>query len=148
MITLTIQEAMNSKEKTQGHCIYFYRDKDAPLYIGRSIHPCERLREHLGETLLHPLPDTVGSTILENMPESLEWAVEIWEIQEMRPDLYQEALKTGSLTQLANDLEDFIIGHMKPHLNAKGHNYHNPLPDRYIKRKIANEGVKLGCTAP
>lgn len=144
MITLTIQEAMESGEKTKGHCIYFYLDNDTLLYIGRSIRPCERLREHLGETPLYPFPDSVGSIIMDNMPESLLWIVKIWTIEELRPDIYQEALRTGMIDRLVKDLEEASIMRYKPHLNGIGHNYHNPLPDRYIKRKIANEGVKLG----
>lgn len=143
MITLTIQEVRDSMEKTQWHCVYVYRDKDTYLYIGRSVHPCERLREHLGETTSYPLSDSVGDIIIDNMPESLHWTVEIWALQELRPDLYQEALKTDKLDQLVNDLEEYLIGHFKPHLNVLGRNYRNPLPDRYIKRKIANKGVNL-----
>lgn len=37
MITLTIKDAIESIEKTQGHCIYFYCDNDTILYIGSLV---------------------------------------------------------------------------------------------------------------
>lgn len=136
MLLLTIKEALESSaERTEGQCLYLYRDEDTIFYVGRSIHPLERLKQHVLRT------DAIGSLILDNMPESFLWTMEIWTVQELRPDVHMDIPLQDIY---AASLEMDFIAEKNPCLNALNRTSSNPLPDRYSKRKIANKGVVLG----
>ncbi|MBO0794410.1 MAG: hypothetical protein J2P36_26140, partial [Ktedonobacteraceae bacterium] len=59
--------------------------------------------------------------------------------------LGKSTLEIQSSIDIATDeFEKALMDYYKPHLNVKDKIHSNPLPDRYIKRIVANKGVKLG----
>lgn len=72
MLQLTIREALECEDEETGeHYIYLYKEDATVFYVGRSIHPFERLRQHIGQAPRSPFPDAIGSLILNNRPVSL-----------------------------------------------------------------------------
>jgi len=139
MIQTTIGKAMETFEEEQ--CLYVYRDEDTIFYVGRSIHPYTRLLEHLGKGARLPWPDRVGQIILDNMPESLNWTMEIWELKELITAKEYEQIAMHDV--FIQTCEEELIYRLGPCLNAIVNKNGSHLPERYNKRPIANEGVKL-----
>ncbi len=92
------------------------------------------------------------------MPESLSWTIDLYTLSDCL-----EAVKThqsGSIAAFQRYLaqetfrkeammiaEETLIRQHRPHLNQ--HNaawYDDPLPDRYVKQTIVNEGITLPDT--
>jgi len=155
MIKTTIGEVINQVIDTSEHHLYVYRDGDTVFYVGQSGSPADRLMEHLGKD--RPwVPDRVGTVILENMPQSNQWQIEMYTLRDciefMRTqavlNFYVEHLDNLLFRrELINDAEDAMIGQLKPCLNIiKNTRNRARLPEKYQPNKntIANEGVKLG----
>lgn len=51
--------------------------------MGKSVQPLERLLQHPGRALPYA-PDTVGQVILENMPVSLFWSMDLYTLSDCR----------------------------------------------------------------
>jgi len=90
MVHLTIDDFFNGRDLPDiPGDMYFYRDDDARLlYIGESNHVERRLLEHLGLTW-RALSSSVGATVIKNLPNSLVWTVDVYELKEckaMLPD--------------------------------------------------------------
>lgn len=159
MISLTIKEAVEQTIDTTDHYLYLYRDGDVIFYVGRSISPLDRNLEHMG--LSHrSLADQLGHVIRDNRPDSWNWTLELYTleecislIQQRMPEVYRhymEVLNTPTnprssykYKELADDAETVMIEHYRPCLNGMKKQYRNPLPRKYIKIEIANEGVIL-----
>lgn len=138
MQRLTIQEAIeaiDTPNREAGHYIYRYYDGDTTFYVGRSVHPFERLREHLGQGERLPLPDAIGRLILDNHPDSLSWVMEIYGLQELAPTL--DLSCTSLLSMYADRLEDEAIARFQPCLNAINNPTGARLPVKYHRRKVA-----------
>jgi hypothetical protein len=157
VLTLTIGKALNEYVDTGEHYLYLYRDGDAIFYVGKSVQPLERLLQHLGRALPYA-PDTVGQVILENMPASLSWLIDLYTLSDCRETVraqmpgtvvgFQHLLAQGSLRNEAMTVaEEALIRQHRPHLNQQNATqYDNPLPDRYMRQTIVNEGITLPDT--
>ncbi len=44
---MIIRDARNTLKEVEDHFLYIYRDGDTVLYVGKSIHPFKRLRQHI-----------------------------------------------------------------------------------------------------
>jgi hypothetical protein len=145
MITRTIREALEAEDEdgmAASQHLYIFRDGDLVFYVGRSAQPFERLQQHLGqsETWVTP-PDMLGKLILNNLPESLDWNMDVITLKEIQ-EVY--ASKKVSFIPSIEIAEGEMIAHCKPCLNHTENRRPTPLPDRYLKRRaISNDGIKL-----
>ncbi len=142
---------------TGEHYLYLYRDGDTIFYVGRSVQPLERLLQHLGRALPYA-PDAVGLVIQENMPESLRWTIDLYTLSDCQEAVkaYQPESVTAFGRYLAQGAmrkeammiaEEALIWQCRPHLNQQNATwYSNPLPDRYVRQEIVNEGLTLPDT--
>lgn len=137
MLRLTIKEALDQDDASYGPHIYFYREGETIFYIGQSVQPFERLRQHLGRGLLSPGPDAIGNLILDNRPASLSWTVQITPLSEIH------AAQASHVKVSITRLERALIEHFKPCINNMGNKHATPLPAKYRPTGAANEGVKL-----
>ncbi len=82
------------------HYLYSIRADNTCLYVGKSRHPVRRVQEHVGtKTLL--ASDTLGQTVLCNLPRSLFWRVSLYTLTDCLPALIEMWSKyTQRLTQL------------------------------------------------
>jgi len=176
-----------------GHFIYLYRDGDVIFYVGRSSDPINRLQQHMGLDHTYPnssYPSNLGRVIQDNLPESVEWTLEVYTLEDCVPLIEQYAsdvlphylnLLSGekefieSVAASRSDIERRFISDEKwmrdckegfqlyiykrlgdiaeqamfdrygPHLNYILNTARvRPLPARYVKERIANEGAKYG----
>lgn len=157
MITLTIDEALKGTHDVSGHYIYLYRDQEVVFYVGRSYYPLNRLLQHMALDGTS-LGDITGDTISDNLPASLHWTMELYTLEECKEAVqthykgsyhwyckHIQAMDTSLAppTDLICKAEQAMIEKYNPCLNAIGNRTPSTLPDRYIKRKISNEGVNL-----
>ena len=150
MIKVTIQEALSKRLKTDGHYVYLYRDDDTVFYVGQSRHPLRRFYQHMGK-YRGSYSDSVGDFIIENQPESLNWQIEIYTLEECRPfmacsDGYYEGCIGNPILfgEIVNAAEVAFIELFRPCFNRIHNLKPTSLPVKYHRPKIANEGVKLG----
>jgi hypothetical protein len=146
MLQLTMNEALEREDIAREQRIYIYRDQETILYVGRSIHPFQRLQEHLGNGVYISSPDAIGQLILDNRPDSLTWTIEIQTLQELASsNEYDLAIQSNTLASLAEDIEGDVIYRLKPCMNLIGAHNRNKTPAKYINAaKIANQGAKYG----
>lgn len=153
MIKTTIKEALTRRTKTDGHYIYVYRDNGVVFYVGQSKKPMYRFAQHMGK-YRNACADLVGSFILDNMPESQDWQIEIYTLEECKPFLthdirfYEESINSPLpfiFDMVIDQAEVALIRHFNPCLNTLDNPNPSRIPEKYTKNnKIANEGVKLG----
>lgn len=77
----TFAEALERKGwEDQSQCVYVYRHHitEAVLYVGQTVMPFLRLRQHLS-TDREP---KIGGIIKKNLPEAYNWIVEIYSVAE------------------------------------------------------------------
>jgi hypothetical protein len=124
------------------HFLYLVHNKDACFYVGQSVDPINRIHQHLAipsAKWAQLYPSLLGKLIKDNAPESYDWTVEFYNFEDFNMHNVPELTRKSTI----NLLEEILIEQTKPCLNVIGRNYHNPLPDKYQKHKIANKGVKL-----
>ncbi len=157
MLQISMKDALDEDtyQDAKHHYLYLYRDGETALYVGRSYDPIERLRQHMGQGRAIAA-DQVGDIIQDNLPASLAWTVELFTLADCLPLVarympgshqhYTACLDRPEQQQeLAKVAETAMIDHYRPCLNGSGARYYDhPVPERYIKRKIANRGVILG----
>lgn len=142
MKTIIIGAILAGKaEFIPGPCVYLVRAGELVLYVGKSTYSAaDRLLEHMGLELPSPGPDRLGLLIRDNRPEADGWEVDIYTPDDWKP--YLSEVDPSPL----DTVEQFLIDKRGPYLNVT-HNRNNPnrkpLPDKYIKHRIANEGVRL-----
>lgn len=80
MIETTIQAIVNNTAPHDiQHELYLVRDGNDVLYVGKSIHPLERIKEHTrGGSAL-------ATRIQASMPLAYTWAVELYTVAELEP---------------------------------------------------------------
>jgi hypothetical protein len=142
----------------KGYYLYVYSHEDTIFYVGRSVDPLDRLMQHMGRSKSRPcLPDAVGDLIQDNFPDSKEWAVTFYSLEDFsKTSDGQEASwlsfyrhMTGNLPgwphekETVSDLEEHLIAHLRPCMNRTNNAKGTLLPEKYIKQEIANKGVKL-----
>lgn len=163
--TMTLQDALES-DIAPGHYVYRYRDGREILYVGKSRYPDERLLEHLGISERHLfacdlepakqgmlsdldfrplLADWIGEVIADNRPRSWAWSLDYIHLKDLYPQAYSQREKHPALLDtLLSHAETECIRYYSPYCNIMHKRPGHPLPERYIKRKVANRGVKLG----
>lgn len=158
MLTFSIEEALKTKQNTIGHYLYLYQDKEVYLYVGKSIQPIARLKGHLGIDG-RSLGSHLGSIIHDNKPESLQWTLTLFSLEECKPLVekhkplffqhYQEVLEMSkpygpiyddSLVDIA---EMALIDHYQPCLNIAEVSYTNNIPQRYLKHSEDSSSMYL-----
>src|SRR5579885_1704143 len=159
MVTITVKEAIECPpgllDRVADHYLYAYRDGEVVFYVGRSQSPLDRLTEHLGLAGSSG-GSRLGNLILDHTPESLAWQMELYTFADCAPLVQQfmpamsvwyeakRAIKPGYDKDMADLAEQALIESLRPCLNSINRaNYSNPLPQKYIKRRYANEGVKI-----
>lgn len=83
MLSLTIEEALQRKEEVPGHPLYLYRQENIPIYVGKSLRPFKRLREHLKE------PDSFSYQFERCSPTSLKWVIDLLTLEECEPAIME-----------------------------------------------------------
>jgi len=151
MLTLTIKAMLEEKQIDTGdHWPYVYRDGDTIFYVGKSYHPIERGLAHLG-LVGRQGTDGLGNMIKNNLPQSLEWTVDLYTLFDCEPFIttalfsekqigkYRrllarlEADEAWSADMGVNMAERALIYHFHPYLNVQCALYYDvEIPDRYL----------------
>lgn len=176
MKTYTIKEALLDDSSTIPGFVYVVRDGEVIFYVGISQSPTLRICQHVGMADAHELYcspqkfiedmetkktksyrwtcSPVGSCILDNAPESLNWSFDVYE----KADAIEVIKRIGYAKIFPNLLpmmehgwydqrqlvENALIDELKPCFNRMGNNHPSAVPDRYIHDSgITNEGVIL-----
>lgn len=157
MLSYTLSDAVENSYDVSEHFLYVVRDEDVVFYVGQSNNPLQRLMQHLGYD--RPwMPDALGRTIRENRPACAKWTLDLYTLEDciefIQKDMpgslesYKEDLKDGhpmTIKSLRNCAELAMIDCFAPYLNTLlNRRNRRPLPSKYVKPSIANEGVKLG----
>jgi hypothetical protein len=170
MLSITIGEALQQKlPDTWGHYLYLYRDGIVVLYVGRSEVPIQRLREHLGERT-YGLSDYVGHIIESSRPESFDWGIDLFTLEDCEPFIrkyssgtwlgklqvktYERNVKEARVAeaeglgyynlQAVKEAELVLMRHYRPCLNRTGR-WTSPLPERY-RRPPSSSDLTLAYT--
>lgn len=140
MRTLTIKKlrGLLSGEIPEGrgmgkYSLYVFRDKAKTVfYVGMtSRHILDRLNEHMDLTWGTTL---ISALVLDNLPESDEWRVDLYALEEIIPDADERLAKTSLMT-LCREAELVLINRLHPALNTQ-HANAMPMPDQYVKARI------------
>jgi hypothetical protein len=117
-----------------GAVLYRISDGSIVLYIGISLRNIDvRLREHLG--LAYHAQSPIGRLIERMLPESVDWAINLFTTDELRtylrPQWKHRGIDQWSRQDVARVAETEMIQRDRPCLND--HNNVNPrsLPKRY-----------------
>jgi hypothetical protein len=141
MLEFTIETALEGNIDTIDHCLYLYRDGSTVFYVGRSTSPLQRLHEHLGRGDFCNLPSPLGKTILDNLPLSLSWTLQLLTVADCEPLVllhrpeyhgwYLQQLNRRLAREAAEVAEEALIDHYRPYLNIAGNPAARPLPQKY-----------------
>jgi len=132
MITIPLRELVSvdweepdEKPWPENRPVYVIRDGETVFYVGRTSQGISyRVGEHLGLWGRTPgAPSEVGRLILENMPESGSWQVDLM----TRRDCHDEYLRDPD----ASTAERAMIRKLRPCLNRQSNPNPSRLPDCY-----------------
>lgn len=150
MMTVTLAKALSGRadislDVFDRSAVYVVRDNDLVLYVGITRGSlCDRLLGHCGrgEFGWASGVDSLGVVIQDNHPSSMSWLVDIYTERDCVEDLRRFG-PNYNLHWLEN-AEIMLIERLRPCLNVV-HNRGNrtPLPEKYIKYKIANDGMDV-----
>ncbi len=146
MIKTTIRDALRGVVGASLHRLYKVSDGDTVLYIGQSIEPLNRLKEHMG---LHGRggTSTLGTFIHDFLPGSLSFTYELFTVEECKPLIVQyETMPLEDYKEYGSAsidaAETALIKHYHPCLNNRYGAYAAPLPEKY-RRVQVNEPIVL-----
>jgi hypothetical protein len=149
MLRLTIEDALKGTNDTTDHYLYLYRAGEMVLYIGRSTSPLERLLEHLGRGAYTRRTSPLGALILDHLPLSLTWLIELRTVAECeelvrhyRPECYEwyhEQINKHLAREASEVAEDALIEHFRPCLNIMGNRQGQELPEQYRRTSRPRE---------
>ena len=149
MLDLTLEKALEGNADTSDHYLYIYQAGPTILYIGRSTSPLQRLYEHLGQGDFHNAPSSLGRTILDNLPFSLNWRLLLLTIADCEPfvrqhrpefhEWYIQQLKRRLAREATGVAEESLIDHYQPCLNIAGNRKPQTLPENYRKSSPSPE---------
>jgi hypothetical protein len=139
MIQTTIGELLDGAEfDTRGHRVYLVRDADVVFYIGKSdAGILGRLGEHLGRGgWRRGSPSLLGQLILDNLPASRTWQVELFTVPDCRDAIQKHFPYLKFPERWDSDMaEQALIWEHRPCLNT-AHNYDGQkLPERYQNKE-------------
>lgn len=142
MISLSFKQFMSGEYTTRGyHELYVLRNKEDILYIGISQNISWRwfggLSSHLmqniyGEWIYN---STAGEVVVRNMPESLDWTIELWTLRDCVRFLGGKIRKWKLTYRGINIIEPYMIMRLKPLLNvslADGYHHSQELRQKYL----------------
>lgn len=142
--------------------MYVVRDGDVIFYVGVSQSPRFRLCQHLGIAGPHSFyrsPEKfiadveagkadvlgcsqVGRCILDNAPNSLQWAFDIYEQADASAVLQREDPTRRPSPQnwysQRTWVEDALIRELRPYLNRMGNPHERELPEKYVRESDVN----------
>lgn len=145
MFRIKIKDAVNDEISIlpieyAGSRIYVIRDGETIFYVGQSVDPVYRIQQHLGYE--RQPASRIGRLILANEPESDEWIVECYQLEDCRPifekhvEFPDEQLRKFLVNFACTDVqraESYMINALHPCLNSTFNKKPNPLPTKYIK---------------
>ena len=153
MLHMTLHQALIGNTETKEHCLYLYRDQEVIFYIGRSLFPLERLREHLGLGAFDCCRSPLGTLILEHLPQALFWTMELWTIadcgllvQLYRPeyhDWYRQQIQRRLSREASEVAEEVLIEYYQPCLNIVENRQRKVLPERYQQKNGVHQNLLL-----
>jgi hypothetical protein len=136
MLQFTIQEALdrtNIGQQALGCVIYLIRDGETIFYIGQSVSPLDRLQGHLGQDW-HQQVSAVGRCIQKNAPDSDQWTIELYTLQDCGPFVQKHYECFGGLRMYDVSIaEQSMIQLFCPCLNDRHNPHPAPLPGQYLK---------------
>lgn len=90
MLSITLQDLLQGREdhQTQDHFLYSIRDGETLFYIGQTKNdPKERLFTHIFAHRNRRKQSNVGVFILQNLPTSLNWVIDLYTLKDCEPIL-------------------------------------------------------------
>jgi hypothetical protein len=149
MVSATIREILDGYETPdidKPFCIYVVKNGDDIFYVGQSRVGVEyRFLSHLGKgDPRSPYPDHLGNIIIDNMPDSANWTVEFMTMQDCAEYIRKWFPHYHDQTRWdVDNAEQALIHEFEPYCNVMHRRKANPLPKKYNKHPIANDGVIL-----
>lgn len=127
------------------YSLYLVRDVEFIIYVGQTtMGVARRLQLHLEGGGWPPEPSNLGQLILDNVPDSHAWTVNVWELHECDPLVSQHLPRIASIgarfdrfgSRLSGksdlDLAELaLMREYKPALNGTGNPFKRPLPPKY-----------------
>jgi hypothetical protein len=129
----SFEEYLDLVKEAPLYRIYVIRDGDVIFYIGKSIDIPARLGEHLGIYGRRgaSYPDRIGYLILDNMPESKRWQVDLMTVAAVAEKLDP----AGRWRWDVDFAERDMIKALRPCVNVMHNSNGSALPERYLNRK-------------
>jgi hypothetical protein len=129
-----IRDILDGKVNASGHRLYVVRDGTTVFYVGQSVNPVGRIREHLGLDTFGFLGgrSTLGEFITANMPDALSWKVVLYTAADCL--VYHRPSANASMVReddLVSDGEQYLIDLARPCLNVQNNRDPNPIPEHY-----------------
>jgi hypothetical protein len=138
MKTFTIADIFEEKvDSTLGHIIYLVRDETLVFYIGQSKRDViTRFQEHMQK------PSRLGKIIKLNSPDSHQWSIDFYTMEDCRPFVQQKSLFTMQAWEQFDMTmaESAMIQALKPVINQDFNPNPTPLPNRYRGHAVIDGG--------
>jgi hypothetical protein len=135
MITITIADVLDDTAPILiPYKLYLIRDSDVVFYVGKTgQYVIDRLLGHLGKGAWSWAegPSYLGRLVLDNLPESRDWQVDLRTIAECEPLVKEVFPSLKNFTLSSSDpglAERALIRHYCPCLNGS-----SLLPEKYRK---------------
>jgi hypothetical protein len=136
MLTITVDDVLNDKLPDSGwgkFRIYVFRDQDFILYVGKTEQNIiDRIEEHLGLSS-HREESHVGQLVVDNLPHSLEWCIDLLTLDDCEPVVQHHFAVTHNADVRLT--EQAMIREYSPPLNRESNPNARPLPHKYINQK-------------
>jgi hypothetical protein len=132
MISVRFEEFMNGEydNKDEAHELYVLKNESLVLYVGISTRNIwERwfgsisshlVRNYYGEWFS---TSDAGRAVLENMPVSNDWTIELWTLQDCIDFLGERFARANKSALSIRYVEPYMIGKLRPSLNVIYANY-------------------------
>ncbi len=137
MITLSLGDILNDRvdldSREELFQLYVIREGDTVFYVGMTTRTVlERIWEHCGLSAIGGC-DEIGRFVMDHLPESGAWHVDLMEVQEVDP-----ALGDRRGAYHIRKAEQKLIARLRPCLNHTGNGHPAPLPEHYKRQAIAD----------
>lgn len=142
MISTTVKTLLNDTtgkivSHDKRHCVFVVREEATIFGVGQG-EPRRRLLEHLG--IQGQWPSQLGKLILNNLPLSMMWSVEIWDVAECEPLASTDKPLDEETARAA------LVAYYRPSLNIAHNPDPTPLPENY-KLSLIRNSPKLDVDA-
>lgn len=146
MIKLRFEKFMSGKydNKDEAHELYVLKNESLVLYVGISTRDIWNRwfggnSSHLVKNFYGEWFSTsdAGRAVIENLPASNNWIVELWTLQDCI-DFLDDRFEGANKSALTiNYVEPFMIGKMRPSLNINYANYEKPAENAEVSAKTS-----------